>query len=65
MVEHFQEAGQLVSAPPWRIMRTGASLVIGMILTHLFIAPDFPIDEDEEIDQAIDLLMNGIGNRSK
>ncbi|MEO3947363.1 TetR/AcrR family transcriptional regulator [Gorillibacterium sp. CAU 1737] len=64
VVEHFQEAGQLVSAPPWRIMRTGASLVIGMILTHLFIAPDFPIDEDEEIDLAIDLLMNGIGNRS-
>lgn len=60
---HFQEKGQLVDAPPWRIARTGASVMIGMILVHVLIVPDFPFDEEEEIERTLDLLMYGIAGR--
>lgn len=62
-VIHFQEKGQLVQAPPWRIIRTGASMMLGMILTHVMLVPDFPFDEDEEIERTLELLMYGIAGR--
>ena len=65
VVLHFQEKGQLVEAPPWRIVRTGASVMIGMILVHVLLVPDFPIDEDEEIEHTVDLLMYGIAGRPR
>lgn len=65
IIIHFQEEGQIIEAPPWRVMRTGASILMGMILTHLFILPDFPIDEDEEIERTIDILMYGIAGRKE
>lgn len=65
IIIHFQEEGQVIEAPPWRVMRTGASILMGMILTHLFILPDFPIDEDEEIERTIDILMYGIAGREE
>lgn len=65
VILHFQEKGQIVDAPPWRIARTGASIVIGMILVHVLILPDFPFDEEEEIERTVDLLMYGIAGRSK
>ncbi|MED4957819.1 TetR/AcrR family transcriptional regulator [Paenibacillus macerans] len=64
IILHFQEKGQLVEAPPWRIMRTGASVVIGMIITHVFIVPDFPFDEEKEVEMTLDLLMHGIASRT-
>lgn len=65
VILHFQEKGQIVDAPPWRIARTGASIVIGMILVHVLILPDFPFDEEEEIERTVDLLMYGIAGRSR
>ncbi|EOS55087.1 TetR/AcrR family transcriptional regulator [Paenibacillus barengoltzii] len=65
VVQHFQEQGQLVDAPPWRILRTGASVMIGMILVHVLLVPDFSIDEDEEIEYTVDLLMYGIAGRPR
>ncbi|MGG6312771.1 TetR/AcrR family transcriptional regulator [Paenibacillus macerans] len=64
VIVHFQEKGQLVDAPSWRIARVGASVMIGMILVHVLILPDFPFDEDEEIERTVDLLMNGIAHRT-
>lgn len=65
VVLHFQEHGQLIDAPPWRILRTGASVMIGMILVHVLLVPDFSIDEDEEIEYTVDLLMYGIAGRPR
>lgn len=65
VILHFQEKGQLVETPPWRIARTGASVMIGMILVHVLIVPDFPFDEEEEIERTLDLLMYGIAGRSQ
>ncbi len=60
VVQHFQEQGQIIEAPPWRIMRTAISLFVGMAAFHLFLAPDFPFDEEEEINRTIDILLHGI-----
>ena len=65
VVRHFQEQGLLIDAPPWRILRTGASVMIGMILVHVLLVPDFSIDEDEEIEYTVDLLMYGIAGRPR
>ena len=60
---HFQDQGQIIVAPPWRVLRSVISLVVGMIVTHLLVMPDSGIDEDEEIDRTIDILMYGISGR--
>lgn len=62
-IEHFQAQGQIIEAPSWRIMRTAASLFIGMVVFHVFVAPEFPFDEEEEIERTIDLLMYGVAGR--
>lgn len=65
VVLHFQEQGQIIEAPPWRIIRTSASVMIGMILAHVLIVPDYPVDEDEEIERTLELLMYGIAGRPR
>lgn len=65
VVKHFQEQGQLIEAPPWRIMRSTASLFIGMIIFHVFLTPESPFDEEEEIDRTLDILMHGIASRTE
>lgn len=60
IILHFQEQGQIIQAPPWRVLRTAVSLFIGMVVTRLLIIPDDPADEDEEIELTIDLLMHGL-----
>ncbi|MEK8127831.1 TetR/AcrR family transcriptional regulator [Paenibacillus filicis] len=60
VVLHFQAQGQVIEAPPWRIMRSAASLFIGMIVTHVFLVPEHPFDEDEEVERTLDILMHGI-----
>jgi len=65
VVEHFQEQGQIIDAPPWRIIRSAVSLFIGMIVVHVFVNPDFPFDEEEEIERTVDILMHGIARRAE
>ncbi|CAM3371957.1 TetR/AcrR family transcriptional regulator [Marinicrinis lubricantis] len=64
-LQHFQQQGFIVEAPPWRIMRSASSMLIGMIVFHVFLRPDFPFDEDEEIERTLDLLFYGIAGRSE
>ncbi|WP_373231011.1 TetR/AcrR family transcriptional regulator [Cohnella sp.] len=64
VIKHFQEQGQIIKAPPWRIMRSAASIFIGMIIFHVFLMPEFPFDEEEEIDRTLDILMHGIAGRT-
>ena len=63
VILHFQERGQLIEAPPWRIIRTTVSMFVGMVVFHVVLAPEFPFDEDEEIERTIDLLLHGIAGR--
>jgi len=59
-IQYFQDQGQIISVPSWRILRSTASLLIGMIIFHVFINPEPSFDEEEEIDRTIDILFNGI-----
>jgi AcrR family transcriptional regulator len=63
IVRHFQEQGQLIEAPPWRIIRSAVSQILGMIVLHVFIAPELPFEEEEEIDRTLDILLHGIAKR--
>jgi AcrR family transcriptional regulator len=63
LVKHFQEQGQLMEAPSWRIIRSSASMVLGLVFTHVFLMPEFPVNEEEEIEWAIDTLLHGIAKR--
>jgi AcrR family transcriptional regulator len=65
VIIHFQEQGQIIEAPPWRIMRSASSMLIGMIVFHLFLTPNTAFDEEEEIDRTLDLLMHGIARRAE
>jgi AcrR family transcriptional regulator len=64
IIRHFQERGQLIEAPPWRMIRSSISMLIGMIFTHVILFPEYPIDEDEEIDRTVELLLYGIAGRA-
>jgi len=59
-IRHFQATGALREMPPWRAIRTTVSLFVGMIVFHVFLAPEFPFDEDEEIERTLDILLHGI-----
>ncbi|CAH0121518.1 hypothetical protein PAE9249_04049 [Paenibacillus sp. CECT 9249] len=65
VVRHFQEQGQIIEGPSWRVIRSTASLFLGMIIFHVFLAPEFPFDEDEEIEQTINILLYGISKRTE
>lgn len=64
VVEHFQQQGQIIEAPPWRIIRSFVSLFVGMIAFHVFLAPEFPFDEEEELERTMDILLYGIAGQS-
>ncbi|WP_438446680.1 TetR/AcrR family transcriptional regulator [Gorillibacterium sp. sgz5001074] len=63
VIRHFQEQGQVIEAPPFRIIRTAVSLILGYAITHVMLMPDYPVDDDEEINHLVDLLMYGISPR--
>ncbi len=65
VVKHFQQQGQLIEAPPWRIIRTAISLFVGMITFHVYLAPDLPFDEDEEINRTVEILLHGIAGERR
>ncbi len=64
VVEHFQKQGQIIEAPPWRIIRSAVSVFIGMIAFHVFLSPEHPFDEEEEIERALDIVLYGIAGES-
>jgi AcrR family transcriptional regulator len=61
---HFQEQGQIMEAPSFRIIRFSVTTIVGMVLTHSILMPEIPIDDEEEINWTIDVLMHGIAKRS-
>jgi len=62
-IRHFQARGALKEMPPWRVIRSTISLFVGMVVFHVFLAPDFPFDEEEEIERTVDILLHGIAGR--
>ncbi len=60
---HFQEQGQIMEAPSFRIIRFSVTTIVGMVLTHSILLPEIPIDDEEEINWTIDVLLHGIAKR--
>ncbi|WP_168119411.1 TetR/AcrR family transcriptional regulator [Paenibacillus sp. HB172176] len=60
IIQHLQEQGQIIQAPPWRILRTAISMFIGMFITQILLVPEQALDDEEEIEHTIDLLLHGI-----
>jgi len=63
LIRHFQERGALREMPTWRVIRATVSQFVGMVVFHVFLAPEFPFDEEEEIEQTVDILLHGIAGR--
>lgn len=62
---YFQEQGQIMEAPSFRITRFSVTTVVGFVLTHALLLPETPIDDEEEIEWTIDVLMHGIAKRNE
>lgn len=62
---HFQEQGQIMEAPSFRIIRFSVTTIVGMVLTHAILLPEIPIDDEEEINWTIDVLLHGIAARNE
>lgn len=60
---HFQQQGQIMEAPSFRVLRFSVTTIVGMVLTHSILMPEIPIDDEEEINWTIDALLHGIGKR--
>ncbi|WAH36074.1 TetR/AcrR family transcriptional regulator [Alicyclobacillus dauci] len=60
IVEHFQANGELIDMPPMTVMRMGASVIIGYILTRCIINPENSWNDEEEIERAVQFIMHGL-----
>lgn len=63
VVEYFQKQGQIVDIPTYAVIRFTASVVIGFVLSHVFLLPELQWDEDKELETTIDLIMHGLASR--
>lgn len=65
LLSHFQEEGQLMEAPFWRVLRTSVSTIVGLVVTHVFLLPGFPINEEEEIEWTVQALLHGLAAKEQ
>jgi AcrR family transcriptional regulator len=59
-IEHYQEEGEIVAAPPYSVIRFMISNGLGLIMSLLFIVPELNWDEEEEIERTIHMMMHGL-----
>lgn len=59
------ESGELRDLPPDVIVRTFISMMFGMVYFKYVVDPDQyrSMSEDEQIEMAVDILLNGVGKR--
>lgn len=60
IVEHFQQKGELALLPPETIIRLTITTIAGFLLTRFIVMPDYPWDDEKEIERTIQFLMNGL-----
>ncbi|MFP7478481.1 TetR/AcrR family transcriptional regulator [Terribacillus saccharophilus] len=57
---HFQDNGQIKDLPVHTVIRFTASTVIGFLFTRHIIYPNMNWDDSSEIEQTINLIINGL-----
>ncbi|MBW7651161.1 TetR/AcrR family transcriptional regulator [Anoxybacillus sp. ST4] len=60
IVEHFQRKGELAQLPPETIIRLTITTIAGFLLTRFLLMPDYPWDDEREMERTIQFLMNGL-----
>lgn len=63
IIEHFQNKEQVVQYPPPHLIRYIASAVFGHVLQRYLLAPEYPWDDEKDVEFTIDLIVNGIKPR--
>lgn len=59
-VRHVRKQGDLVDFPDETIIRLTMSTILGFLITRFIVMPDFPWDDEKEIDYTIRFIINGL-----
>lgn len=59
-VEHLREKEKLADFPAETILRLTISSIIGLLITRFMIMPDYPWDDEKEINYTIQFIRNGL-----
>ncbi len=59
-VKHFQKQNQIVDFPVATVLRLTMTTIIGFLVTRFIIMPDYPWDDEKEIEYTIQFVRNGL-----
>src|SRR5690606_34342919 len=59
VIEKFQAEGKMVDFPAEVVLRLAASSIMGFLITRFIILPDYPWDDEKEIEYTIQFIRNG------
>jgi AcrR family transcriptional regulator len=59
-IEHFKETGQIGDFPTETVLRLTITTVVGFLLTRFIVMPDYPWDDEKEIEYTIAFIRNGL-----
>lgn len=62
VIEKFQAEGKIVDFPVEVVLRLTASTIMGYLITRFIILPDYPWDDDKEMEYTIQFIRNGLKN---
>ena len=62
VIEKFQAEGKMVDFPAEVVLRLAASSIMGFLITRFIILPDYPWDDEKEIEYTIQFIRNGLKN---
>lgn len=60
IIGHFQEKGEIVDYPIETVMRLIISSSVGHLITRFIILPDFPWDDELEIERTVQCIVRGL-----
>ena len=64
VIEYFQKRGDIQPLPPLIIIRLTVSVFLGFVISRLILIPDGAWDDEQEIEQSIRFIMNGLSVRN-
>lgn len=59
-IEHVRKNDQLADFPVETILRLTISTILGFLVTRFIIMPDYPWDDEKEIEYTIQFIKNGL-----
>ncbi|MYL34878.1 TetR family transcriptional regulator [Pontibacillus yanchengensis] len=60
VVDHFKEKGQIEDYPTETVIRLTITTIVGFLVTRFIIMPDYPWDDEQEIERTISFIMHGL-----